>query len=307
MSPRRRFVHRLAGAVAGAALSACGGSEATPDGAVDAPIDAPAITADDYAGLWLITELALAGDDGPQTLRRDGVAEAIRGDARFAATGETTGTLEVRQVLLREGLIASPIFVEISDVTIESDRWLVRNTAEEVVVFTTALVGDHLVLTHDPSDPRDTAPDPPDHVIVDRIAPWTSDLVGAWDLVTITIGETTRPANTCVEVAPGTTWAMLTMDIDIDARLLFTRVMTTRTYSDEGCLAQTGEESSTQSGYAESQPGALRIWGIEGERAEYQEFAVGLDGDTATLSRGACLPLPECQDEAPTEVVIERD
>jgi hypothetical protein len=306
MSALRSRPGALLRAAAAIPLIACGDDDATPDAAIDAPPDAPAVTAADYAGLWLITEMEIPDGDGTLTLRRDGVAQAIRGDAVFTPGGETTGALDVRQVALIEGLIASPIFEDPNEVTVEPDRWLVRNTADEVVVFLTELAGDHLVLTHDPTDPRDTQPDPPDHVIVDRVPAWSTDLVGSWDLVSMTTGGTTYLADQCIELSPATMWGKLTMDIEIEARLLFTRVLTLRSYSDDGCTVQTGEEVSTQFGYGEAEPGALRMWAIEEEDAEYQEFAVSIDGDTATLTRGACLPLPDCTESAPTEVVVER-
>jgi hypothetical protein len=118
--------------------------------------------------------------------------------------------------------------------------------------------------------------------------------------------DVSTEAGECVEVDPGTTWAALTMNIEIGARLLFDRVMTERRYTDAACTEMTDEQVSTQLGYAEAESDALRIWGIEGEHAEYQEFTVAIDGDVATLTRGACLPLPDCTDSAPTEVIVQR-
>jgi hypothetical protein len=38
----------------------------------------------------------------------------------------------------------------------------------------------------------------------------------------------------------------------------------------------------------------------------FQSFSVGLDLDEATLQRTACLPTPDCESSAPTEMVFVR-
>lgn len=282
---------------------ACGGDDGP---AVDAAVDAPAVTAADFAGLWLMTELVVDDGGTPLTLRRDGVTQALRGDAAFTATGTLTGQLRVRQVALDQGLPASPIMTSANAVAIEPDRWLLTDPDGGVLVFLAARTGDHLVLTHDASDPRDTAIDPPIAVTVDRVAPWSTTMVGAWDLVSITVGGTTHVAGACIQLGADA-WGTIAMAIDIDDRLMFTRVMTTRRYGDAGCTTATGTATSTQLGLAEEEGGAhARIWGVEGDTREYQAFDLATGGGDLTLTRTACLPQPTCLDSAPTQVVVRR-
>ena len=186
-----------------------------------------------------MTELIVDDGGTPLTLRRDGVTQALRGDAQFPAPATLTGELRVRQVALAQGLPASEIMTTTSAVAIEPDRWILTEPGGGVLVFLAARTGDHLVLTHDPSDPRDTATDPPIAVTVDRVAPWSTTMVGAWDLVSITVGGTTHVAGACVELGGGA-WGTIAMAIDIDDRLMFSRVMTSRRYSDAACTSAPG-------------------------------------------------------------------
>lgn len=281
------------GAAVALVLAACG-DDSTPEAA-------------DYDGQWLMTELVVDDDGSPLTLRRDGVAQGIRADIVFAATGPLTGTLDVRQVVLVDGLIAGPIAEPTGTVAVEPDRWVMTDPDGEVIVFATALDQDHLVLTHDPTDPRDTATDPPRSVTVDRVSPWSTTTVGSWDLVSITSDGTTIVAGTCLEVQAGTRWGKLTMVIEIGDRLLFSRVMTTTLYSDAACTAQTTQTTSTQTGYGEEEADAtLRMWAVEGDRSEFQQFSIAVAGPSLTLTRTSCLPTPACLTSAPTEVVVRR-
>ncbi|MBK9036269.1 MAG: hypothetical protein IPL61_34330 [Myxococcales bacterium] len=281
----------------------CGGDDgASPDAA----IDAPPVTAAEYEGLWLMTELVVGDPSAPQTLRRDGVTQALRADVQFTATGPRAGQLQVRQLVLAQGVPASPVMSSDHAVAVEDDRWLLTDADASVLVLRTARTGDHLALTHDPSDPRDTATDPPISVSVDRVAPWSTVMRGGWDLVSITVGGSVMVAGACVPVATDV-WGTIGMQIDIDARLLFSRVMTTRLFSDAACTVETSTTSSTQLGLAEEEGGLhARIWGSEGDRHEYQAFDLTLAGADLTLTRTACLPQPACADSAPTEVVVRR-
>lgn len=286
-------------------LLGCGGD---PTVVVDAAItiDAPPM-ATDFEGMWLMTELVVDDAGTPRTLRRDGVPQALRGDVLLTPTGPYTATLDLRQALLSEGLLVSPVFHDVDAVLLEPDRWVLTTGDGEVVVFTTARTGERLVLTHDATDPRDTATDPPRSLIVERVTPWSSALVGAWDLVSITTGGQTVTAGACTPTAIPELWLTLTMRIDISPRLLFTRVMTTRRYADRACTQLTNEQSSTQAGMGEEvDRSALRIWATEGQRSEYQAFDLAIASELVTLARTACLPSPACLESAPTQVVVRR-
>lgn len=274
------------------AVAACGDDGGSPDAGP---------TATDYDGTWLISSVTLPGTG---TLTRDGTPVAFRGDAVFRATSATTGTLDVRQVILRDGLIDSEVMAFTIGVTVEPGRWLLTET-DGVSVYTAALTGEHLVLTLDAADPRTTSPDPATAIIVDRVAPWSTAVVGTWDLVSMTFTDRTIVAETCVALQPGVVWGRLSMKITFDVRLRFMRTMTTSTYSDEGCATLTGTQTALQTGLAEEEGGAaLRMWGVEDDRAEYISFSIAASDERMTLARTGCLPLPACEDDAPTTVVV---
>mgnify|MGYP001300103520 CR=1 FL=1 len=307
-APHRAGLAALLALALVAGLPACGDDGGSPDAAVDAPtdvaVDAPPV-ASDYAGLWLMTSLTLATPGGPVTVVRDGTPQGVSGDALFVATGAVTATLRVRQVLLASGLLASDLQAFDAPLVVEPDRFVLTEQGGDILVFRTALTGDHLVLTPDPSDPRHTASDPPDEVVLDRVTPWSTRAVGDWDLVSMTTPEGTITAGVCTQA--GSQWLMVTMDITFSDRLLFERVMTLRAFSDDACTTQTASEASTQVGYAEEEGGVtLRLWGDDGEEAEYLVFSMAQTGDTLTLTRTACLPTPGCEDTAPTTVVVQR-
>jgi hypothetical protein len=282
--------------------AACGGDGVTPDGPPTP--DAPP-TAERFAGFWLMTSIEVTTPTGSMTLERDG-DPGVRGDVVFTATGAESGTLDVRQVLLDAGLVASEIMAMGAEVALEGDTWLLTEQGGGVIVFDSALAGDHLVLTVDADDPRTTATDPPQRIELDRVPPWTTTVVGGWQLVSITLPSGTIPANTCLELAPGT-WGTVQMNILFSTRHLFMREMIQTRYSDEQCTALVDTTTSTQDGYAEEENDAtLRIWGIEAGVAEYQAFTMVLAGEEATLTRTACLPQPACEDSAPLTVVVRR-
>jgi hypothetical protein len=285
-----------------ALLLGCGDDEAAP---VDAPVDTAPVAAD-FAGFWLISSVTLPSQGGYLTLLRGGDPMGFRGDTVFAATGPTSGTLDVRQVVLNEGLIAGEIMSLVAQIEVESGRWLLTEPGGGVAVFTTTLAGDHLELMLDPADPRVTSTDPPKQIIVDRVPPWTTTLVGSWELVSMQTPDGMVYANTCIELDPGVTWGKVAMAIAIDPRLLFQRDMTMTTFSDDQCANRTGESTSTQLGFAEQEGAALRIWGVEAGEAEYQGFSVSASGDETSLTRTACLPAPDCEGSAPLVVVVRR-
>jgi hypothetical protein len=281
-----------------ALLLACGG-ETTPP-----PPDAGPV-ASDYDGTWLMTSMTLRDGSGTSiTILRDGSPTAIRGDAVWLATTATTATLDVRQALTTDGLLASDIMHTVVQVMVEPDRW-VLTASDGVSVFVPEAAGDHLVITSDPSDPRHTAPDPPSNVVLDRVAPWPMTFVGGWTLLSMQLVDRTIMMGACTDLGSGQ-WGKIGMEISIDNRLRFEREMTITTFSDDQCTAQTGAQGSVQRGMAEDADGKLQIWGIEEQRAEYQRFAYTIAGNEARLSRIECLPMPACVDEAPLVVTMRR-
>lgn len=286
------------------ALLACGDDTVV----IDAPIavDAPPTSAD-FEGMWLITELVVDDAGTVRTLRRDGVPQALRGDVMFTPTAPLTATLDVREALLTDGLLTAAVFHDVDAVALEPDRWVLTTGNGEIAVFTTARSGERMVLTHDAADPRDNATNPPRSITIERVTSWTTSTVGAWDLVSITIGGQTIVAGACTPTAIPELWLRMTMQIDITPRHLFTRVMTTRRYADSNCTQLTNEQSSTQAGFGEEVDLAgLRMWGLEGQRSEFQAFSLAAAGNQLTLTRTACLPSPACLDTAPTQVVVRR-
>lgn len=298
MTPRRFLIGLVL--IAGG----CGGDDG---GGPDAGVVDAAPIAGDFAGTWVMTSMTVPVEGTLVTLLRDAEPRGLRGDAVFVATGASAGTLDVRQVVLEDGLIASEVWLTLADVTVEPGRWVVSEPAGKVTVFTTALAGDHLVLTLDPADPRTTAVDPPRTIVVDRVTPWTTTVVGAWDLVSMQLPDGTVTAGACTEVQPGSAWAVVTMDIAFSARLMFERSMTMTGYSDAACTVVTGTQTSVQTGYAEEEGGTvLRLWGREGDTREHLRFDLAVTGDAATLTRTACRPLPACEGETPLVVNVRR-
>jgi hypothetical protein len=263
------------------------------------------VRAADFDGLWLMTSMTLPTDDGTITVSRDGTPQGLRGDAVFTATDGEHAALAVRQVLLQDGLIASEVQAMDLAVLVEEDRWVLTDDDDEVTVFTTALDDDHLVLTPDADDPRHTAGSPPSEVVLDRAEPWSTRLVGDWELVSMELPSGEIVADTCFEIQPDL-WVTVSMDIAIDERQLFERLMTLTRWTDAACTLGAQQQESLQVGYGEDDGVTLRMWATEEGSSEYQAFTISGAGDELTLSRTDCLPLPACEDEAPLEVVVHR-
>ncbi len=260
------------------------------------------VKASDYAGTWLVTSMT-AGTPAV-TLTRDGTPRSLRADVVITATGDTTATLVERQLVLEGGVPAGePARVDMT-VALEGDRWVLTGD-DGVIVFTAMKHGDALMLTLDPDDARTTAADPPDELMMMPATAWTTACVGNWNLVSMTLGTTVIPAGTCTPV--GGSFAQLQMNVAFDEALLFTRFTRLTTYGDASCNLQLDLRSSSQVGLAEEEGGAaLRMFAIEGDAAELLTFAIATAGDTMTLTRTACLPLPGCETDAPTTVVVAR-
>lgn len=298
---------RLATALAVIFTIGCGGTSSTPDAGPDAPSDG-GLTARDFDGFWLMTSLTIVDEGGVErTLKRDGIAQSIRADVQFASSGDDSGAIDVRQAVLVNGLLADEVMSMTLDVTVEPDRWLMTDPDGGVIVLAAELAGDRLTLDLDAADPRNTAENPPIQIVLERAEPWTTRVVGDWALVSMTTPSGTLEAGACTEMNPGTTWALMSMAISFDARLLFERTMHVDAFSDDQCTAPDGSMTSVQTGMAEEVDDAtLSIWAIENGEAEFLEFTIGEDGDTTVLTRTACLPSPVCGDEAPLEVVVRR-
>lgn len=287
----------------------CGGGDSGPpqDAGPDAPPDAPGLTAGDFDGLWLMTSLTITDDAGvEQTLRRDGIAQAVRGDVVFTSADDDNGTIDVRQALLVNGLLAAEVMSITLDVTVEPDRWVLTDPDGGVIVLAAELAGDRLTLDLDEADPRNTADNPPRQIVLDRAEPWKKMVVGDWTLVSMTTPSGTLEAGECTEMDPGTSWALISMAIEFDSRLTFERTMEMQAFSDDQCTEPAGSMSSVQTGMAEDVDDTLSIWGLENGDAEFIEFTTEMAGDDLVLTRETCLPSPACEDEAPLEVVVRR-
>lgn len=265
------------------------------------------VKASDYEGTWLIESMTVPTEAGELTLTRDGVPDAIRGDVVFTATGDTTATMNARQVLLVQGLPADQVSSTDLAVAVEEGRWVLTETDGVTVFDVMKHDGDALMLTVDLTDPRTTTTNPPREIMVRRVTPWGTACVGAWDLVSMTSAGGTITANVCTELVAGQRWGKLQMAVSFDGRLLFSRTMTMTTYADAACTSLVSTESSLQAGLAEEDAGAaLRIWALEGDNAEHLAFTISEVGEVMTLTRTACLPMPSCASEAPTTVVVRR-
>lgn len=253
-----------------------------------------------------MTSLTLAGEGGPLTLRRDGAPNGLRADVVLTATGATSASLSVRQVLLEAGLLSDDVSHLVAQVALEPTRWRITEPEGKVAVFTATGTGDHLQLDRAATDPQHTSPDAPLQIVLDRVAPWTLTAAGRWDLVTMRLPDRTVTAGACAEVEPEQRWGKITMVIRFSDRLLFFREMTTTLYSDAQCETQLSTSTSIQVGMVEHEGTAFRMWGLENGRAEYQAFTIAFTDDRANLTRTACLPTPACTETAPLELTVRR-
>ncbi|HVV84870.1 MAG TPA: hypothetical protein VHE35_17520 [Kofleriaceae bacterium] len=263
-------------------------------------------TADEYDGTWVIASMTMPGEQGPVTVTRDGSPSSLRGDVVFTATGDSTAAMHVRQIPLEDGVPVAAVSSDDLTVAIEGGRWILTDDTGAVSVFTIEHDGDHLTLTLDPDDARNTAEQPPQQVHVMRVPPWTTYSAGAWDLLWMSMpAQGMMVANTCVEVVTGERWSRLQMMIDFDPHLVFRRTMTTGVYSDGACSQLVGMTQSVQTGLAEEEGGTLlRLWGYENGVGEHLAFTMARAGHALTLTRTACLPMPGCDASTPTEVVV---
>lgn len=247
-------------------------------------------TAGEIAGTWVISSTTLEPD---VTLLRDRGGMTVRGDLEIVADGDGLA-LDIRQVLLDHAVMmsAAPHFE--ATVAVEPGTWVLRQPGG-TTVYDTALDGDHLVLTYDAGDPRNTAKAAPLELVLDRVPPWTTELAGTWHVV----GDPCTPA--------GDGARSVATDIAIDRRGIVERDTTTTRYADAACAAPTSATTVTQVGYAEESAPQLRLWLLENVLPEYyQELAFTVVDDVATWTREACLPLPECEDFVPPTLVLRR-
>ena len=265
------------------------------------------VTADEYAGTWLITSMTVtAPTGGAVTYTRDGDPMALRGDVVIAATGDTAATMHVRQMLLENEVpVAAAQSVDVT-IALDGDRWVV--TEPDAVTVFTAMVheGEHLMLTLDPDDPRTTATDPPREVQAMRAEPWGTACVGGWDLVSMTIAGTTYTANECLPLG-GDRWGKLQMMIAFDGWLTFSQTTLVATYRDAACTDLVSMNTTSAAGLAEEDAGAaLRLWSRDADSGEHLELAITTAGDLMTLDRTACAPMPACIDGAPTRIIVHK-
>lgn len=254
-----------------------------------------------------MTSLTLPSQGQTVTVVRDGQPQGLRADVVLRATGDAIGWLDVRQAILDQGLLTSPVMSLLVKVEIDGDRWLLTDPDGGVLVLVATETGDHLMLDLDRADPRLTAIDPPEQIMLDRAEAWPTTTVGSWDLLSMELPGGTVTPDQCVLVNPVGIWAKVAMRIDFDDRLLFTRTMTTSRYGESTCTTRIALDTEVQTGMAEEQTGTLAMWSIdEDDRGGYIAFAMQEAGDQLTLTRASCLPWPDCDGDAPRTVVVQR-
>jgi hypothetical protein len=285
---------QLATLLCASLLAACGGDD---------------VDARDYDGTWLLTSMTIPTEAGETTLTREGTPTSVRGDVVIAATGDTSAAMHVRQIGLELGVPATEVMSQDMAVEVEEGRWVLTEDGGQVTVFAVALHGDeHLVLTYDPEDSRNTAENPPREVQAMRATPWGRSLVGTWDAVSMQVGTTSMQMNTCTAI--GDRWYQVQASLTVDEWLVSERTLTAALYSDAGCTQVMDSNQFVQTGLAEEEGPVLRTWSIEVGGDEptplHEAYTVGLADSTLTLTRTGCLPMPSCESDGPSVVVAVR-
>ena len=268
--------------------------------------------AGDFAGFWTFTSLTVSdGTRAPVTLSRGASGYGVRGDVTVTAQSDTELTLYGRLAMLQDGLPIGGAFQEIaSPVVLDGDTWLIH-TGETVAAFHATLEGDGVTLFSTPKDPRNTAVDPPQRIVLRRTDRWTTRASGAWDVTGLVFADgSTMEPDVCVDAGDGrsATWSQL---VTIDDRWLVSMTQTVRVYSDPLCTTETERSVSGRDGFAEENGGVfLQMWTWEREKVDdpaWIGFVVNgtprSDG-TLTLTRVGCLPYPDCTANQPIDVTI---
>jgi len=270
-------------------------------------------TARDLHGLWLISERTPAGDDVVEPETRGGAPHAVRGDGVFTATGHLTGTWHLRYLVLDDGLVtAAPAPISYA-VELEPDRWVLTAPDGAVAAYESELVGDRLMLRWDAYDPRGTATPPSTGFALDRAPPWSTAMVGTWDVVSLETSTASVPADTCI----GDTHSASRFEMTwvVDRHLAIDRTRNDFYYSDlflpplppgepppPPCASLLDERYMHDRAMAEHDDAALRVWSLSGphdlEPGHAHTYEVERTGDLATLTLTSCLPAPDCEHEA---------
>ena len=277
---------------------------------LDAPLDAPASALPE--GLFEVVEVRSFEDESGSlelTLRRDGSPMSVRGRIELVATGEMTRDMHIVIAALSDGLLDAddPVTVETLGLTFDDPtRAVVQVDTDRFQVFEVSTEGGQLSLIRDPDDPRDTLPidDGPSAIVLRPIA--RPSIVGDYQLLEYTDAETAEVVDTTSCFVEETGSSSFDMVFGVDERGALTITETRTTYSDDACMTSTDTEIGGPIGLAEEEAGVWRMWMvIPGDAPSAMHLEFSFEGDeTLTLTRTACLPSPDCDDDGPSAAVI---
>lgn len=263
----------------------------------------PPAPTDDMEGFWLITSYTDDFGMGPPAMKieRGGASIGLIGEAILTTSSDTEMHLDWRVAPLDGMQIPIEPIVFEAMITVEEDRWVVPNQNDpmdpmddDVVVFLTERVGEVLTLTPDPTDPRHTATDPPDEIVIERTAPWGTDLVGEW-IVTDLDGSDPRDC-TMTDVDES---QQQSIEWNMDDRWWVAQAIHTSSYDNETCAGSpTSMETMDIQWFAEVDGDALRTyaWDADSSTGLHLGWTFVLNGADADLTSTTCDPPSFCSD-----------
>ncbi len=275
-------------------------------------------TAADFEGYYRIMSASFSNGPGqpPSEITRDGADSSIRGEFRFAATSASTAQISGKFFLLQENLLDGPItgndrLIEFDvPAILEADRWVIDPDGGATVYTFTEEDG-QLILTFDPTDPRNIDPDdsPPQFILERGTAP-DEYSAGQWELVAFegNNGPELR-AGVCRQDTgqPGSSLFRMTMDV-APSTLVYTLDFTLENFSDGACTSSTTIDRNQVGGiFEELDDGTLEQWLIGDDTpSQYLHWNVQMGADTIDLTRADCDPQPFCIEQGPSRMQFRR-
>ncbi|MCA9635331.1 MAG: hypothetical protein KC420_04785 [Myxococcales bacterium] len=284
---------------------ACHGDDGDTDGG--SSTTGGGMNTDEVAGFWQIDLLGLGGGE----VLRDGDPIALRGAVEITAITAVEGAFRSRYILLDDGLPSDlPGIINATFVLGDDGRWLVSPLTGGLHVFTFERVDARMILTFDPDDPRNDADAPtmPTRIEVTRRPEPEGKPVGTWNLT-----EMTLPSGAVVDgdgcfLGDDMSYETYSLGLDIDRFYGFSRKTSDDLFFDPECTMDADSFFALSTGVAEDLGDRLLTWLVLedgfGLSAEYVEYDMNRAGDLLTLTRIACLPRPDCEDNLPLSITV---
>jgi len=262
-----------------------------------------ALTAQQLEGFWVFSSITVVEGGEDMTLVRDGEPGAVRGDALVVATSATEGRMFVRLFMTMDDFPVALAVVDEVEIRLTGSTFTVMEGDDETS-FHATLTGTTLRL-----DSTDTvASDAPKQLVLTRASAWGEVTQGDWEVVELTMGGETQTAGACVETDEGE-GVIGGMALSFDPHLVV-RVTETDTYfEDPECQTLSHVDERESIALAEEEGSTLRLWtwSSDHDGEGYIELTLQSSaGETLTLERVRCAPVPACEAYMPTRIVLGR-